>query len=86
MPSLNYAGGSLDSIGEMLAHRYAVPGLSDGGAHVGTACDGSFPTTMLTLWGRDRDSGRLDLAFLVQHHCMEFRSSASATAATSSPR
>ncbi|MGJ3628529.1 hypothetical protein AB5I41_19205 [Sphingomonas sp. MMS24-JH45] len=26
----------------MLTHRDTVPGLSDGGAHVGMICDGSF--------------------------------------------
>ena len=34
-----------------------MPGLGDGGAHVGTICDGSFPTTLLTHWGRDRTRG-----------------------------
>ena len=71
MPALNFAGGTLDAVGEMLAHRYTVPGLGDGGAHVGTICDGSFPTTLLTMWGRDRDHGRLDLSFLVQRHCRD---------------
>ncbi|MEJ7584908.1 MAG: amidohydrolase family protein [Acidimicrobiales bacterium] len=69
MPTLNYAGGSLDAVGEMLADPFCVPGLSDGGAHVGTICDGSFPTTLLTMWGRDRERGRLDLELLVQRHC-----------------
>ena len=71
MPALNFAGGTLDSVGEMLAHPHTVPGLSDGGAHVGTISDGSFPTTLLTLWGRDRDRGRLELAYLVQQHCRD---------------
>jgi len=71
MPTLNYAGGTLDAVGDMLAHPYTVPGLSDGGAHVGTICDGSFPTTLLTMWGRDRDHGRLDLELLVQRHCRD---------------
>ena len=66
VPVLNYVDGNLDVVGEMLAHPNAVPGLSDGGAHVGTICDGSFPTTMLTHWGRDRTHGRkFDLAWLV---------------------
>ncbi len=52
----------------MLAHQHTVPGLSDGGAHVGTICDASFPTTFLSYWGRDRDEGRLDLAYLVRQH------------------
>jgi N-acyl-D-aspartate/D-glutamate deacylase len=57
IPVLNYVDGNLDAVGEMLAHPNAVPGLSDGGAHVGTICDGSFPTTLLTHWGRDRSRG-----------------------------
>jgi N-acyl-D-aspartate/D-glutamate deacylase len=71
MPTLNFAGGSLDAVADMLAHPYTVPGLGDGGAHVGTICDGSFPTTLLALWGRDRDHGRLELPFLVQRHCRD---------------
>ena len=54
--------GNLDAVGEMLAHPNTVVGLGDGGAHVGTICDASFPTTLLTLWGRDRDHGRLAAA------------------------
>jgi N-acyl-D-aspartate/D-glutamate deacylase len=45
LPFLNYAGGSLDPSFEMLTHPDAAPGLSDGGAHVGMICDGSFPTS-----------------------------------------
>ncbi len=66
VPILNYEDGNLDAAGEMLAHPNTVVGLGDGGAHVGTICDASFPTTLLTLWGRDRDHGRLDVPFLVQ--------------------
>ena len=65
VPVLNYEDGNLDPAGEMLAHPNTVVGLGDGGAHVGTICDASFPTTLLTLWGRDRDHGRLDVPFLV---------------------
>ena len=50
MPFLNYADGDLDAVREMLAHPHAVLGLADGGAHVGTICDASFPTTLLTHW------------------------------------
>jgi N-acyl-D-aspartate/D-glutamate deacylase len=64
-PILNYADGNLDAAGAMLADDHTVVGLGDGGAHVGTICDASFPTTLLTLWGRDRDHGRLPLPFLV---------------------
>jgi N-acyl-D-aspartate/D-glutamate deacylase len=65
LPLLNYADGNLDAAGEMLAHPHTVVGLADGGAHVGTICDASFPTTLLAHWGRDRSRGRLDLPFLV---------------------
>jgi N-acyl-D-aspartate/D-glutamate deacylase len=68
LPSLNYGRGNLDAVGEMLAHPWAVPGLADGGAHVGTICDASFPTTLLALWGRDRARGRFALPFLVERH------------------
>ncbi|HYE47657.1 MAG TPA: amidohydrolase family protein, partial [Caulobacter sp.] len=56
-PFLNYADNSLDPSYAMLGHRDTVPGLSDGGAHVGMICDGSFPTSMLTHWTRDRTRG-----------------------------
>ncbi|MGH1506175.1 MAG: N-acyl-D-amino-acid deacylase family protein [Acidimicrobiales bacterium] len=65
MPVLNFTAGNLDVVGKMLAHPAAVPGLSDGGAHVGTICDVSFPTTLLQWWGRDRPEGRLPLELLV---------------------
>jgi N-acyl-D-aspartate/D-glutamate deacylase len=57
VPLLNYAEGSLDPAYAMLGHADTVPGLSDGGAHVGMICDGSFPTSMLTHWTRDRTRG-----------------------------
>ena len=67
MPILNYADGNLDAVGEMLAHPHTVPGLSDGGAHVGTICDGSFPTTLLMHWGRDRTRGeRFEVPWLIK--------------------
>jgi N-acyl-D-aspartate/D-glutamate deacylase len=65
VPLLNYGDGNLDAAGEMLADPHSVVGLGDGGAHVGTICDASFPTTLLAWWGRDRDHGRLELPFLV---------------------
>lgn len=68
-PFLNYVDGNLDGVREMLVHPHTVPGLGDGGAHVGTICDGSFPTTLLQYWGRDRERGTIDLPFLVQRHC-----------------
>jgi len=57
VPALNYAEGNLEPARAMMNHKDCVPGLSDGGAHVGTICDGSFPTTLLTYWTRDRTRG-----------------------------
>ncbi|MDQ1438112.1 MAG: hypothetical protein QOK43_1741 [Acidimicrobiaceae bacterium] len=66
-PLLNYMEGDLRAVREMLDHPCTVPGLSDGGAHVGTICDASFPTTLLTHWARDRRRGeRLPLEQLVK--------------------
>ncbi len=65
LPTLNFVNGSLDSVGQQLSHPAAVAGLSDGGAHVGTICDVSFPTTLLQWWGRDRPAGRLPVELLV---------------------
>jgi N-acyl-D-aspartate/D-glutamate deacylase len=57
LPFLNYADGSLNAAHAMLSHPHAIPGLSDGGAHVGMICDGSFPTSNVTHWTRDRTRG-----------------------------
>ncbi|WP_300681877.1 amidohydrolase family protein [Nocardioides sp.] len=65
IPFSNYVNGRLDGAREMLVHEYTIPGLSDGGAHVGTICDGSFPTTLLQHWVRDRAEGRIGLEFIV---------------------
>ena len=56
-PLFNYQGGSLEHLREMIEHPLALAGLGDGGAHVGTTCDASFPTTMLAHWTRDRSRG-----------------------------
>jgi N-acyl-D-aspartate/D-glutamate deacylase len=65
IPGAGYDG-SLDGQGELLRHRYSIPALSDGGAHVGTICDASFPTSLLQHWVRDRGHDRLDLSFAIQ--------------------
>jgi N-acyl-D-aspartate/D-glutamate deacylase len=69
--SLNYADGNLDAVHTMLTDPHTVPGLSDGGAHVGTICDGSFPTTLLAHWVRDRDRDRIPLEFIVQRQARD---------------
>ncbi|MFW6092806.1 MAG: N-acyl-D-amino-acid deacylase family protein [Pseudomonadota bacterium] len=66
-PFANYAEFNLDCCRDMLLHKDTVPGLGDGGAHVGTICDASFVTTLLAHWGRDRSRGeRIDLPTLVK--------------------
>jgi N-acyl-D-aspartate/D-glutamate deacylase len=70
-PFTNYAYGSLEAVREMLTHEYTIPGLGDGGAHVGAICDGSFTTTLLQHWVRDRDRGRLGLPFVVQRQARD---------------
>jgi N-acyl-D-aspartate/D-glutamate deacylase len=67
----NYSGGSLDTVREMLTHEFTLPGLSDGGAHVGTICDASFPTTLLEYWARERPHDRIDLPFLVKRQARD---------------
>ena len=56
-PLFNYLPGDLSLVREMMDHPHTVMGLSDGGAHCGTICDASFPTTVLQHWGRDRSRG-----------------------------
>jgi N-acyl-D-aspartate/D-glutamate deacylase len=65
-PIFNYNAGSLDTVREMLDHPRALFGLSDSGAHVGTVCDASFTTFMLTHWVRDRATAKLPLERAVQ--------------------
>ena len=65
-PFANYADYNLDACREMLDDPNTVVGLGDGGAHVSIISDGSFPTYLLTHWGRDRPQGRFDLAWLVK--------------------
>jgi N-acyl-D-aspartate/D-glutamate deacylase len=66
-PFENYSDGSLEAVREMNESPFTIAGLSDGGAHVGTICDASFPTYLLTHWARDRTRGpRLPVEDLVR--------------------
>jgi N-acyl-D-aspartate/D-glutamate deacylase len=58
-PVRNFASGNCDVVRELLESPLAVPGLGDGGAHCTQICDVSFPTSLLTHWGRDRRLGEL---------------------------
>ncbi|MFC7477921.1 amidohydrolase family protein [Dankookia sp. GCM10030260] len=66
-PLANYATGDHAVIRDLLCDPHTVFGLSDGGAHCGSICDGAIPTFMLTHWVRDRARGpRLPLEFVVK--------------------
>jgi len=66
-PFANYAENNLDCCREMILHQNTVMGLGDGGAHVGTICDASFITTLISHWGRDRTRGEgIDIETLVK--------------------
>jgi N-acyl-D-aspartate/D-glutamate deacylase len=65
-PIFNYNDGSLDVVREMLQHPRALYGLSDAGAHVGTICDASSTTFLLSHWCRDRQHGSLEAAQLIE--------------------
>ncbi|WP_326522844.1 N-acyl-D-amino-acid deacylase family protein [Sphingomonas sp.] len=66
MPALNYSDGDLDAVFEMMTADNTLFGLSDGGAHCGTICDASFPTTTLALWSRgSRNGHRKPIEWLV---------------------
>jgi N-acyl-D-aspartate/D-glutamate deacylase len=71
VPIMNYADGDLGAVREMLTDPNALFGLSDAGAHCNAVSDGSFPTTAITHWTRDRTRGpQLDLEFVVHHQTM----------------
>lgn len=65
-PIYNYTEFNYDNVHKMLTHPNAMLGLSDGGAHVGTICDASFPTYLLSHWCRDRDHGKISLTRAIQ--------------------
>jgi N-acyl-D-aspartate/D-glutamate deacylase len=58
MPLINFARGDLADTHGMMTAPHTLFGLSDGGAHCGTICDGSFPTTTIALWRRGDKAGR----------------------------
>jgi N-acyl-D-aspartate/D-glutamate deacylase len=71
-PFLNYAEDTLDPALAMMRHPHTVLGLGDGGAHVGMISDGSFPTSMLTHWTRDRTRGeKLPLEWVIKAQCRD---------------
>ncbi len=71
-PLVNYVTGDHSVVRNLLTDPDTVFGLSDGGAHCGSICDGAIPTFMLTHWVRDRARGpRLPLEFVVRRMTSE---------------
>jgi len=71
-PLVNYGAGDHAVLRDMLTDPHTIFGLSDGGAHCGSICDGAIPTFMLTHWVRDRARGpRLPLEFVVKRMTSE---------------
>jgi N-acyl-D-aspartate/D-glutamate deacylase len=66
----NYAGRNMDVVRQMISHPHTLLGLGDGGAHVGIILDASFPTFLLSYWGRDAREP-LDLAWLVKRQTLD---------------
>jgi N-acyl-D-aspartate/D-glutamate deacylase len=67
-PTINYAKYNLDHVAELLQHPHTVPGLGDGGAHVGVISDASFPTSLLIRWAKPRNPAGFDLGWVVKRH------------------
>lgn len=65
-PIYNYTDLNFNAVHTMMSHPQAIMGLSDGGAHVGTVCDASFPTYLLAHWARDRNGEQIPLQRAVQ--------------------
>lgn len=65
-PAYNYTDMNYNAVHQMITHPLALPGLSDGGAHVGFICDASFPTYLLSYWARDRKDKKIPLERAVQ--------------------
>ena len=65
-PVYNYTEGNFNNVREMMTLPNALPGLSDGGAHVGIICDASFPSYLLSYWTRDRGEGKFPIEWVIQ--------------------
>ncbi|MEE8223552.1 MAG: amidohydrolase family protein [Alphaproteobacteria bacterium] len=64
-PNSGIANYNSNACHELLHNPNTVVGLADGGAHVAHISDTSFPTYLLSYWGRDRPEGALDLGKMV---------------------
>lgn len=65
-PFANYAFNNLDACRDMIADPNTVMGLGDGGAHVSLISDASFPTYLLTHWGKGSRKGEFTIPWLIK--------------------
>ena len=56
--STGYMDGDLSKKAACIEDPQYIMGLGDGGAHVQFICDASFPTYLLTHWGKNRSRGK----------------------------
>jgi N-acyl-D-aspartate/D-glutamate deacylase len=72
VPVTNFVEADMRAVRAMLVHPLTVPGLGDAGAHCTMICDGSFPTYLLTYWGRDAvNAERLPIEWIVKRQCAD---------------
>ena len=64
MPVANYVDFTFSASERLLGEKIAIMGLGDGGAHVGFILDASFPTYLLTHWGKD--TGKFPMPELIR--------------------
>ncbi len=62
LPIANYTDSDGAAIREMLQHRFTLPALGDGGAHVGMMCDASVSSHLLCEWVRARKAMSIEQA------------------------
>ena len=62
LPIANFTDPTGATILRMITHPNTAPALGDGGAHVGTICDASVSTYLLTEWVRRRGEISLESA------------------------
>jgi N-acyl-D-aspartate/D-glutamate deacylase len=70
-PVFNYAYFDMEHARTNLRSRYTLPGLGDGGAHVGFISDANYPTYLLTNWVNTRRPDGFELSALVRRQTFD---------------
>ena len=66
MPFVNFAHGNDEAVHAMMADPNTLVGLGDGGAHVNSMCDSSYPTYLLKYWTREAGARSFTLPWVVR--------------------